>query len=93
MGWDRADPPLPRGVHAVVALGAEGEPKPGPHPLAHAKLPGGWSVLGGGAAFLAAALPLHELHTEPDAMAAALTAWTLARLEDLRMVLPDLTAG
>jgi hypothetical protein len=94
-GWEGADPPLPRGVHAVVALGAEGEPKPGPGPrsLARAKLPGGWSVLGGGAALLAAALPLHELPAEPDAMAAALAVWTLARLEDLRTVLPDVAAG
>ena len=80
-------------MHAVVALGAEGEPKPGPRSLARAKLPGGWSVVSGGAALLAAALPLHELPTEPDAMAAALAAWTLARLEDLRTVLPDLAAG
>ena len=92
-GWEGADPPLPRGVHAVVALGAEGEPKPGPRSLARAKLPGGWSVVSGGAALLAAALPLHELPAEPDAMAAALAAWTLARLEDLRTVLPDLAAG
>ena len=92
-GWDGAEPPLPRGVHAVVALGAEGEPKPRPRSLARAKLRGGWSVVGGEAALLAAALPLHELPAEPDVMAAALAAWTLARLEDLRTVLPDLAAG
>ena len=57
-GWDGADPPLPRDLHAVVALGAEGEPKPGPRPLPRARLPRGWSVLDGEAAFVAAALPL-----------------------------------
>jgi hypothetical protein len=35
---------------------------------------------------------LHGLPAEPDAMAEALAAWTLARLEDLRTVLPDLAA-
>ena len=92
-GWDGADPPLPRGVHAVVALGAEAEPKSRPRPLPRARLPRGWSVLDGGAASLAAGLPLHELPAEADAMAEALAAWTLARLEDLRAVLPDLAAG
>jgi hypothetical protein len=91
-GWEGADPPLPRGVHAVVALGAEGEPKPGPRSLARAKLPGGWSVVGGGAALLAAALPLHELPAQPEAMAEALAAWTLARLGELREALPGLAA-
>jgi hypothetical protein len=36
---------------------------------------------------------LHELPAEADAMAEALAAWTLARLKDLRAVLPDLAAG
>jgi hypothetical protein len=92
-GWDGADPPLPRGVHALVALGAEGERKPSLRSLPRVRLPGGWSVLDGEAALLAAALPLHELPAEADAMAEALAAWTLARLEDLRAVLPDLAAG
>ncbi len=92
-GWDGADPPLPRGVHAVVALGAEGERKPGLRSQPPGRLPGGWSVLDGEAAFLAAARPLHDLPAEPDAMAEALAAWTLARLEDLRAVLPGLAAG
>ena len=92
-GWEGADPPLPRGVHAVVALGAGGEPQRRPHSLPRARLPRGWSALDGEAAFLAAALPLHGLPAEPDAMAEALAAWTLARLEDLRTVLPDLAAG
>ncbi len=92
-GWDGADPPLPRGVHAVVALGAEGERKPGQRSLPPVRLPRGWSVLDGEAAFLAAALPLHELPAQPDAMAEALAAWTLARLEDLRAALPGLAAG
>jgi hypothetical protein len=91
-GWEGADPLLPRGIHAVVALGAEGERKSRPRSLAHARLPGCWSVLDGDAAFLAAALPLHELPAESDAMAEALAAWTLARLGDLRTVLPDLAA-
>ena len=91
-GWDGADPPLPRGVHAVVALGAEGEPEPRPLRWARAA-PRGWSALDGDAAFLAAALPLRGVPAEPDAMAEALAAWTLARLEDLRTVLPDLAAG
>ena len=92
-GWDGADPPLPRGVHAVVALGAGGEPQRRPRPPPRARLPRGWSALDGEAAFLAAALPLHGLPAEPDAMAEALAAWTLARLEDLRTVLPGLAAG
>jgi len=66
-GWEGADPPLPRGVHALVALGAEGESKPGPPSEARAWLPCGWSALDGDAGFLAAALPLHELPAEPDA--------------------------
>jgi hypothetical protein len=45
------------------------------------------------AAFLAAALPLHELPAEPDGMAEALAAWTLARLDYLSAVLPDLASG
>ena len=92
-GWEGADPPLPRGVHAVVAVGAESERKVKPPSLSRATLPGGWSVIDGGAAFLAAALPLHELPAEPDGMAEALAAWTLARLDYLRAVLPDLAAG
>ena len=92
-GWDGADPPLPRGVHAVVALGAGGGPQRRPGSLPRARLPRGWSALDGEAAFLAAALPLHGLPAEPDAMAEALAAWTLARLEDLRTVLPGLAAG
>jgi hypothetical protein len=92
-GWDGADPPLPRGVHAVVALGAGGEPQRRPRSPPNARLPRGWSALESEAAFLAAALPLHELPADPDAMAEALAAWTLARLEDLRAALPGLAAG
>jgi hypothetical protein len=91
-GWDGAVPPLPRGVHAVVALGAESEPKPRSRSLPPGSLTEGWSVLDGEAAFLAAALPLHALPAEPGAMAEALATWTLARLEDLRTVLPSLAA-
>ena len=92
-GWDGADPPLPRGVHAVVALGAGGEPQRRPGSLPSAGLPRGWSALDGEAAFLAAGPPLDRLPAEPDAMAEALAAWTLARLEDLRTALPDSAAG
>ena len=91
-GWDGADPPLPRGVHAVVALGAGGEPQRRPGSLPRARLPLGWSALDGEAAFLAAALPLDAFPAESDAMAGALAAWTLARLEHLRTVLPGLAA-
>jgi len=92
-GWEGADPPLPRGVHAVVALGTEGGQGPRPLPPAVAALPHGWSVLDGEAAFLAAALPLHEVPGEPGAMADAMAAWTLARLEELRDALPGLAAA
>ena len=92
-GWEGAEPPLPRGVHAMVALGAEGEPKLRPRPLPSTPFPIGWSVVDGEAAFLAAALPLHELPAEPGAMAEALAAWTLARLEELREARPGLAAG
>jgi hypothetical protein len=81
------------GVHAVVALGAGGEPQRRPRPLARARVPRRWSTLHGEAAFLAAALPADKLPAEPDAMAEPLAAWTLARLEDLKTVLPDLAAG
>jgi hypothetical protein len=91
-GWEGADPPLPRGVHAVVALGSEGGPRPRPFSAARATLPFGWSLLNGEAAFLAAALPLHDVPAEPDAMAETLAAWTLARLGNLRTVLPTLAA-
>ncbi|CAA9286603.1 MAG: hypothetical protein AVDCRST_MAG08-4258 [uncultured Acetobacteraceae bacterium] len=91
-GWDGAEPPLPRGIHALVALGAEGEPKPGPRSLPPGRLAEGWSVLDDGAASLVAAFPLHGLPAQSDAVAEALAGWTLARLEDLRTVLPDLAA-
>ena len=40
-GWEAADPPLPRGVHAVVALGVEGGQGPRLLPSATAALPRG----------------------------------------------------
>jgi hypothetical protein len=92
-GWDRADPPLPRTPHAVVALGGDAASKPSSGTLRRALPPQGWSVLDGEAAFLAATLPLHELPAEPDTMVTALADWTLARLEELRGVLPNLAAG
>jgi hypothetical protein len=92
-GWDGADPPLPRGPHAVVALGACAEPQPGPRSLLDGRLPEGWSTLRGEAAALAAALPLDRLPAEPEAMAAALTGWTLERLKELKAVLPALATA
>ncbi len=92
-GWEGADPPLPRGLHAVVALGAEGGPTASPRSAASGRLPDGWSVLDGEAAFAAAALPLHGLPAEPGAMVEALAAWTLVRLEELREALPGLATG
>ncbi len=92
-GWDGAEPPLPRVPSAVVALGAEGEPKPVPRSLPRGRLPQGWSMLDGGAAFLVAPLPLHALPADPDAMAATLADWTLARLGELKAVLPTLAAA
>lgn len=89
-GWDGADPPLPRGPHAVVAIG--GEPAHRPRRAARGRLPG-WSALEGGAAFLAAALPLREFPADSGAMAEALARWTLARLEEASAALPDLAAG
>lgn len=76
----------------MVAFGAEGEPEPRLRSLPGGRLPRGWSVLDGEAAFLAAALPVRELPAEPDAMADALAPWTLARPEDLMTVLPGLAA-
>jgi hypothetical protein len=93
-GWDGADPPLPRVPHAVVALGTCGGPRPEPRSLPRAGLPEGWSVLDGeAAAALAAALPLDRLPADPGAMADALAAWTLARLEELKAVLPALATA
>ena len=92
-GWDGADPPLPRGVHAVVALGAAGAHGNGAAARAAAARPAGWSVLDGEAAFLAAGLPLDALPADGDGLAEALAAWVLARMEELKPVLPDLAAG
>lgn len=92
-GWDGADPPLPRGLHAVVALGAEGECGVRPGSAALERLPGGWSALSGEAAFLAAAIPLRGLLAGRDAMADALARWILARLEELRGALPGIAAA
>jgi hypothetical protein len=57
------------------------------------RLPPGWSVLDGEAAILAAALPLRAMPAEPAALAAALAEWTLARLAELKTVLPALAAA
>jgi hypothetical protein len=96
-GWDGADPPLPRVPHALVALGAAGGPEAAPRTIAQALprtlLPPGWSVLDGDAALLAAALPLGAMPPDPEAMAEALAGWTLARLEELKTVLPALAVA
>ena len=90
-GWDGADPPLPRTPHAIVAVGGDGS-KPASGSLRRALPSQDWSVLDGEAAFVAAALPLPDFPTEPGTMATALAEWMLARLEELRGVLPDLAA-
>jgi hypothetical protein len=92
-GWDRADPPLPRGAQAIVAAGAAGGREATPPMLRRAALPQGWSVLEGEAAFLAAALPLHAAPAEPEALATALAGWSLARLEELKALLPAIAAA
>ncbi len=76
----------------ISCVAPGGEPQRRPRSLPRARLPLGWSALDGEAAFLAATLPLDALPAESDAMAEALAAWTLARLEDLRTVLPGLAA-
>ena len=92
-GWEGAEPPLPRVPHAVVALGTCGGPRPRPRSSPRAGLPEGWSVLDGEAAAFVAALPLDRLPADPGAMADALAAWTLARLEELKAVLPALASA
>jgi hypothetical protein len=92
-GWDGADPPLPRTPHAIVALGGDNALKLASGSVRRALPSPGWSVLDGEAAFLAAALPFRDLPPEPDVMAVVLAEWTLARLEELRGVLPDLAAA
>jgi hypothetical protein len=91
-GWSGAVPPLPRGPQAIVAAGAAGGREAGPRALPRDRL-AGWSVLDGEAAFLAAALPLQAAPAEPAALADALAAWTLARLEELKAVLPEIAAA
>jgi len=90
-GWDGADPPLPRTPHAIVAVGGDGS-KPASGSLRRALPSQDWSVLDGEAAFVVAALRLDDLPAEPGTMATALAEWMLARLEELRGVLPDLAA-
>jgi hypothetical protein len=89
-GWDSADPPLPLVPQAIVALGGDPSLKPAAGSLRSALPSEGWSVLDGEAAFMAAALPLSDLPAEPGRMAAAMAEWTLARLGELRGVLPGL---
>jgi hypothetical protein len=86
-GWEAADPRLPATPHAIVAVGASGSPPGSP---IQALRPQGWSALGGEAAFLAASRPLLEMPAEPEALAAALAAWTAERINELRSFLPDM---
>jgi hypothetical protein len=92
-GWEGADPPLPQTLHALVALGACSEPRPQVDRGPPEYLPKGWSVVQGDAASLVATLPLHGLPVEPLIIADTLADWTLARLEELRAILPDLAAA
>lgn len=90
-GWHGAAPPLPSTPHAVVAVGAAAPI--GEAPGWRGVAPAGWSVLGGEAAFLAAAWPLGAWPAEPEAMAASLSGWTAARVEELGALLPRMAAG
>jgi hypothetical protein len=92
-GWDGADPPLPRVPQALVALGAAGGPDAAARAQPRDRVPPGWSALDGEAALLAAALPLQAMPAEPSALAEALADWTLARLVELKSVLPELAAA
>jgi hypothetical protein len=92
-GWEGADPPLPRSQHAIVALGACGEPRPRLASVPGLRMPQGWSVVQGDAASLVAALPLSGCLAEPHALADTWPRWTLARLDELRTVLPELAAA
>ncbi|WP_372622259.1 hypothetical protein [Falsiroseomonas sp.] len=89
-GWDASAPRLPNRPHAIVAVGASGVSPA--RPLGGTPPPG-WSVVGGEAAFLAAARPLQDFPAEPEAMASALAAWTLARIEEVKAALPGLAAA
>jgi hypothetical protein len=84
---------LPRGPQAIVAAGRSGTVGALPQGFGRDRLPAGWSLLPGEAAFMAAACPLDRLPADPDALASALAGWTLARLEELKGVLPDLAGG
>ncbi len=89
-GWDGAEPPLPATPHALVAVGASGMPASAPGPVLP---PQGWSVVRGEAAFLAASRPLCDLPAEPGALAAALSGWTVQRIDELRSFLPGIAGA
>jgi hypothetical protein len=93
IGWDGADPPLPRTPHAIVVVGGHGAARPEPGSWAGTPLPAGWSMIGGEAAFLAAGIALRELPVESDALVAALAQWTLSRITELKAALPGLAGG
>lgn len=90
-GWDGADPRLPTVPHAIVAVGASGQPS-GPQGVVKVQLPPGWSTVSGEAAFAVASRPLTDLPDQPDAMAAALSRWTVERIEELKSFLANSTA-
>ncbi|MGG5819992.1 hypothetical protein [Falsiroseomonas sp. HW251] len=92
-GWEAADPRLPTTPHAIVVVGASGTPGGSPGAALRARLPEGWSVVGGEAAFVAASRPLLELPAEPDTLAAALASWTAERIGELRSFLPSLASA
>jgi hypothetical protein len=92
-GWDAAQPRLPGVQHAIVAVGASGMLAGTSNPAIRTPTPQGWSAVGGEAAFLAAARPLHDLPTEHDARAAALAAWTVEKIEELRSFLPGMASA
>jgi|GEM_PF-5534909 len=92
-GWDGADPRLPTTPHAIVAVGASGLPPGSPTLAMRAVQPQGWSALGGEAAFPAASRPLLEMPAEPEALAAALAAWSVERIDELRSFVPDMAGA
>lgn len=91
-GWEGADPPLPRTPHLIVAVGggdaAAGRAGSPPQPAR----PAGWSAVEGEAAFLAAAMPLHQVAFGSDAFVPAMATWMSAQVEELRSFLPEFAA-
>jgi hypothetical protein len=78
---------MPATPHALVAVGASGIPASPPGPALRALLPQGWSAISGEAAFLAASRRLRDPPARPDALAAALSGWTVQRIDELSSTL------